>query len=252
MIRNLKKAALNSLDGKWGVSIGVSALYYFVPTLSASAIASFIYLIFGLFIGVIGLDVFFIYSIGGQPQVDPTALVLLILSYFFIGLICFLIYSVIQGIFNYGYSVFTLRLGKNEDAKVDDVFVGFRKNNLFKSMKLGVLQAIFLFLWSLLLIVPGIIKYFSYSMAYYILIENPDYTASEALRESKRIMKGHKFKLFVLWLSFIGWFLLTAFIGMFTFNLSFIFISPYYNTTVSHFYLDLIKKQDAREAKVSI
>ncbi|KMQ00976.1 membrane protein [Bacillus cereus] len=252
MIRNLKKAALNSLDGKWGVSIGGSALYYFVPTLSASAIASFIFLIFGLFIGVIGLDVFFIYSIGGQPQVDPTTLVLLILSYFFIGLICFFIYSVIQGIFNYGYFVFTLRLGKNEDAKVDDVFVGFRKNNLFRSMKLGVLQAIFLFLWSLLLIVPGIIKYFSYSMAYYILIENPDYTASEALRESKRIMKGHKFKLFVLWLSFIGWFLLTAFIGMFTFNLSFIFISPYYNTTVSHFYLDLIKKQDAREAKVSI
>lgn len=74
MIRNLKKAALNSLDGKWGVSIGGSALYYFVPTLSASAIASFIYLILGLFIGVIGLDVFFIYSIGGQPQVDPTAL----------------------------------------------------------------------------------------------------------------------------------------------------------------------------------
>ena len=252
LIRNLKKAALNSLDGKWGVSIGVSALYYFVPTLSASAIASFIYLIFGLFIGVIGLDVFLIYSIGGQPQVDPTAIVLLILSYVFIGLICFLIYSVIQGIFNYGYSVFTLRLGKNEDAKVDDVFVGFRKNNLCKSMKLGVLQAIFLFLWSLLLIVPGIIKYFSYSMAYYILIENPDYTASEALRESKRIMKGQKFRLFVLWLSFIGWFLLTAFIGMFTFNLSFIFISPYYNTTVSHFYLDLIKKQDAREAKVSI
>ncbi|MGF2623996.1 DUF975 family protein, partial [Bacillus cereus] len=136
--------------------------------------------------------------------------------------------------------------------KVDDVFSGFKKKNVFKSMKLGLLQAIFLFLWSLLLIVPGIIKYFSYSMSYYILVENPDYTASKALRESKRIMKGQKLKLFVLWLSFIGWFLLAAFIGMFTFNLSFIFISPYYNTTVSHFYLDLIKKQDIGEAKVSI
>ena len=80
-------------------------------------------------------------------------------------------------------------------------------------------------------------------MSYYILVENPDYTASEALRESKRIMKGQKLKLFVLWLSFIGWFLLAAFIGMFTFNLSFIFIYPYYNTTVSHFYLDLIKSR---------
>lgn len=252
MTRNLKKAALNSLDGKWGISIGVSALNYFVPTLSASAIATFMYLIVGLFIGVIGLDVIFVYSISGQPQVDPTALVLLILSYIFLGLICFLIYSSIQGIFNYGYSAFTLHLGENEDAKVDDVFLGFKKSNLFRSIKLGLLQAVFLFLWSLLFIVPGIIKYFSYSMSYYILVENPDYTASEALRESKRIMKGQKLKLFVLWLSFIGWFLLAAFIGMFTFNLSFIFISPYYNITVSHFYLDLIKKQDFGEAKVSI
>lgn len=252
MIGNLKKSALNSLDGKWGVGIGVSALFYFVPTLSASAIATFMYLIFVLFIGIIGPDVLFIYSIGGELQVDPTALAVLILSYICLGGVCFLIYSVIQGIFNYGYSVFTLHLGKQEEAKVDDVFSGFKKKNLFKSMKLGLMQAIFLFLWSLLLIVPGIIKYFSYSMSYYILVENPDYTASEALRESKRIMKGQKLKLFVIWLSFIGWFLLAAFIGMFTFNLSFIFISPYYNTTVSHFYLNLIKKQDIGEAKVSI
>ncbi|SHL14531.1 Protein of unknown function [Bacillus sp. bc15] len=194
----------------------------------------------------------FIYSIGGQPQVDPVALAALILSYIGLWGVCFLIYSVIQGIFNYGYSVFTLHLGKQEEVKVDDVFSGFKKKNLFKSMKLGLMQAIFIFLWSLLFIVPGIIKYFSYSMSYYILVENPDYTASEALRESKRIMKGQKLKLFVLWLSFIGWFLLAAFIGMFTFNLSFIFISPYYNTTVSHFYLDLVKKQDIGEAKVSI
>ncbi|PGA08343.1 DUF975 family protein [Bacillus toyonensis] len=252
MTRNFKKAALNSLDGKWGVGIGVSALFYFVPTLSASAIATFMYLIFALFIGIIGPDVLFIYSIGGEPQVDPTALAVLILSYIGLGGVCFLIYSLIQGIFNYGYSVFTLHLGKKEDAKVDDVFSGFKKKNVFKSMKLGLLQTIFIFLWSLLLIVPGIIKYFSYSMSYYILVENPDYSASEALRESKRIMKGQKLKLFVLWLTFIGWFLLAAFIGMFTFNLSFIFISPYYNTTVSHFYLELIKKQDVGEAKVSI
>ncbi|EEL73088.1 Integral membrane protein [Bacillus cereus AH676] len=252
MTRNFKKAALNSLDGKWGLGIGVSALFYFVPTLSASAIAFFMYLIFVLFIGIIGPDALFIYSIGGEPQVDPVALAVLILSYIGLWVVCFLIYSVIQGIFNYGYSVFTLHLGKQEEVKVDDIFSGFKKKNLFKSIKLGLMQAIFLFLWSLLLIVPGIIKYFSYSMSYYILVENPDYTASEALRESKRIMKGQKLKLFVLWLSFIGWFLLAAFIGMFTFNLSFIFISPYYNTTVSHFYLDLIKKQDIGEAKVSI
>ncbi|SCC54995.1 Protein of unknown function [Bacillus wiedmannii] len=92
------------------------------------------------------MDVIFVYSISGQPQVDPTALVLLILSYIFLGLICFLIYSVIQGIFNYVYSVFTLHLGKTEEAKVDDIFSGFKKKNLFKSMKLGLLQAIFLFL----------------------------------------------------------------------------------------------------------
>ncbi|MBK4744736.1 DUF975 family protein, partial [Bacillus cereus] len=157
MIGNLKKAALNSLDGKWGVGIGVSALFYFVPTLSASAIAFFMYLIFVLFIGIIGPDALFIYSLGGQPQVDPVALAALILSYIGLWGGCFLIYSVIQGIFNYGYSVFTLHLGKQEEVKVDDVFSGFKKKNLFKSMKLGLMQAIFIFLWSLLFIIPGII-----------------------------------------------------------------------------------------------
>lgn len=66
-----------------GGGIGGSALNYFVPTLSASAIATFMYLIVSIFIGLIGLDVIFVYSISGQPQVDPTALVLLILSYIF-------------------------------------------------------------------------------------------------------------------------------------------------------------------------
>lgn len=77
------------------------------------------------------------------------------------------------------------------------------------------------------------------------MAEETNYTISELNSENVPM-------LFILWLSFIGWFLLAAFIGMFTFKLSFIFISPYYNTTVSHFYLNLIKKQDVGEAKVSI
>ena len=76
MTRNFKKAALNSLDGKWG-RYRVSALFYFVPTLSASAIATFMYLIFALFIGIIGPDALFIYSIGGEPQVDQQHLLYL-------------------------------------------------------------------------------------------------------------------------------------------------------------------------------
>ncbi len=103
------------------------------------------YLIFVLFIGIIGPDALFIYSIGGEPQVDPVSLAVLILSYIGLWVVCFLIYSVIQGIFNYGYSVFTLHLGKQEEVKVDDIFSGFKKKNLFKSIKLGLMQAIFLF-----------------------------------------------------------------------------------------------------------
>lgn len=96
----------------------------------------------------------------------------------------------------------------------------------------SLLTGIFVFLWSLLLIVPGIIAAYSYSMVYFILVEHPEMGAMEAIRESKRMMKGHKFELFVLQLSFIWWYLLV----LVTFGLAAIYVIPYTEMAKANFY----------------
>ena len=84
----------------------------------------------------------------------------------------------------------------------------------------------------MLLVIPGIIASYRYSQAFYLLADNDDMTALEALRASKEMMKGYKWKLFVLSLSFIGWILLAAV----TLGIGYIFLSPYINTAYTNFY----------------
>ena len=97
------------------------------------------------------------------------------------------------------------------------------------------LMSVFVFLWSLLFVIPGIIKAFSYAMTPYILEEHPELTANEAIDHSRAMMKGHKFDLFWLYLSFIGWGILcipTLGIGTF-------WLIPYMQTAQASFYEDV-------------
>ncbi len=98
------------------------------------------------------------------------------------------------------------------------------------------LTGLFTFLWSLLFVIPGIVKSLSYAMTPYIIAENPEIKPLDAIKESQRIMKGHKFDLFVLGLSFIGWIVL----GCITFGLVFIYVNPYMEVSIVNFY-DSIK-----------
>lgn len=91
------------------------------------------------------------------------------------------------------------------------------------------------FLWSLLLIVPGIIKSFSYAMTPYIMVEHPEYSASEAINASCELMRGHKWDLFCLYLSFIGW----AFLSVITCCIGFFWLEPYISVAQAAFYKDL-------------
>jgi len=100
---------------------------------------------------------------------------------------------------------------------------------------LNIMIAIFTCLWSLLFVIPGIIKAISYSMAYFVLADNPELSAKEALDESKRITSGHIGDLFVLYLSFIPWVLL----GAITCGLALIYVVPYMQTTMANYYLEL-------------
>lgn len=93
-------------------------------------------------------------------------------------------------------------------------------------------MTILIFLWSLLLIIPGVIKSFSYAMTPFILEDNPELSGVEAIHRSRMMMKGHKFDLFWLWLSFIGWFLLS----ILTCGIGLLWLVPYMETAQAAFY----------------
>ncbi len=115
--------------------------------------------------------------------------------------------------------------------------------NMFKIAKTGYwhkvwgmfLMNLFIALWSLLFIIPGIIKAFSYAMTPFILEEHPELSANEAIDHSRAMMKGHKFDLFWLILSFIGW----GFLCLFTFGIGYLWLTPYMETSVAAFYEDV-------------
>lgn len=116
-----------------------------------------------------------------------------------------------------------------------------QKDSLGKFSLLAILYYIYIVLWTCLLIVPGIIKSFSYAMSFFILKDNPEISASEAIRRSQIMMKGHKFELFKLYLSFFGWMLLIILtLGILTF-----YVSPYMYTTFAAYYEDLKKESVA-------
>ena len=123
-----------------------------------------------------------------------------------------------------------LGLTQNKSPEAGDAFTGFY--DFWTAFKVGFFQGLFTFLWSLLFVVPGIIKYFSYSMAMYIVAENPGMSSLEAISRSKEMMNGRKMDLFVLGLSFIGWILL----GYITFGIAYIWVIPYMSTTYANFY----------------
>ena len=111
---------------------------------------------------------------------------------------------------------------------------------MFDMFKEGFLQAllcsIYLVLWTLLFIIPGIVKSLSYAMTPFILLENPYMSAKEAITASRKLMDGHKGELFILGLSFIGW----EFLCVLTCGIGYLFLNPYMNAAHAAFYRNLV------------
>ena len=116
---------------------------------------------------------------------------------------------------------------------MSQIFKGF--NHFGKTLIIYILVNIYVILWSLLLIIPGIIAGYKYSMTYYILVDNPEISASEAITKSKEMMNGNKAKLFWLLLSFIGWYFLSIISG----GIGFIWLVPYVSASTATFYEDI-------------
>ena len=137
-------------------------------------------------------------------------------------------------------------LFKNTDTNtVSNMFkLGFGKGHYWRNVLGAFLVGLFTFLWTLLFIVPGIIKSYAYAMTPYILDDNPELGPNEARLKSIEIMRGHKGKLFGLDLSFIGWFLL----GILSLGIGFIWIEPYFYTARASFYRNLKEELEQKAA----
>ena len=107
-----------------------------------------------------------------------------------------------------------------------------------------ILMGIFEFLWTMLFIIPGIIKAFSYALTPYILLDEPELTARQAITRSCEIMQGRRWKLFCLYFSFIGWGILC----LLTFGIGFLWLAPYINASIAAFYEDARAEYEAENS----
>ena len=137
----------------------------------------------------------------------------------------------ISGILGIGLTVFSLNT-TNGTSSFSDILGGF--SFILRLILYWILTSIFVFLWSLLFVIPGIIASYRYRMALYLIIEHPEMSVLECIRESSRMMKGHKAELFIMHLSFIGWYLLMGlpYVGY----AAQIWVMPYYQITNALYY----------------
>jgi uncharacterized membrane protein len=130
-----------------------------------------------------------------------------------------------------GATIYSLEICQFRKAGVGNLFDGF---GIFgKALLLAVVMILFIYLWALLFIVPGIIAAYRYRLAFYLMIDNPELGPLDCLRLSSEMMAGHKWELFVLDLSFLGWFLLCTVPGVS------IWVEPYTSITYTNYYLAL-------------
>lgn len=173
-------------------------------------------LVFDFFAERFGMRSVFYVSIG-------TALIIII--------ILAVLFITIGAVLEVGKSRFFLE-GFKGNVKIDNLFSGFNSDKYFSIVKTQFLRQIYTLLWTLLFIIPGIIKSYEYSMVPYILAEDPDLPSSEVIDRSRDLTDGHKWEMFVLDISFWGWYLL----GSLFLGIGKIFVTPYRNATIARLY----------------
>lgn len=141
---------------------------------------------------------------------------------------------VVAGPLEYGRSVQALNVMRGNRVDVSDIMSA--QNRLPHTILAYLINGVYTFLWSLLFIIPGIIAAYSYSMTYYVMIDNPHLTPDMARRRSMELMEGNKLKLFYLHLSFIGW----MFLSILTFGILLFWIAPYMQCATAEFYETII------------
>lgn len=275
-IGQLKKQALSSLKGKWGIAVIATLIFnivMFFPTglnYTVSFNETF--------------DMFTQLANGGAlnnfenaAQVNRSA---------FASILPFLIFAydlLLTGAFTYGLVSLFLNLIRNNNGQIEDIFTGFK--NYGRTFVINLLVSIFQIFWSLLWVIPYIIAIViivfmflggrasenmiggiiiiailtlilsitlaifmnRYALVYYIAHDDRDISASDAIKKSIELMKGNKVRLFLLQLSFIGWFIL----GTILLLIPLLWATSYLSATTAAFYEDIIKETDQEQSLIT-
>ena len=158
-----------------------------------------------------------------------------------VAVVSMLLVLVIGGAVQLGWCRFNLNLINNKNPRFGDLFSNF--DRLGTGFCMLFVMGLFTFLWSLLLIIPGIIAAFRYAMVPYLMAEFPQLRVMEAMRESKRLMKGNKWRLFCLSMSFLGWGLLSAL----TLGIGNLWLVPYIQAAQAAFYMEVTGRGQQQE-----
>lgn len=150
-----------------------------------------------------------------------------------IGVLLLVVHLAFGGVMDMGKARYTMNLIDRREAEFTDLFSGFYR--FFEALAMNVVRSLMIFLGMLLFIIPGVMLTYGYAMAPYIMAEDPDCSGWDALQRSRVMMKGHKWELFWLELTFIGWAILAAF----TFGIGNLLLEPYKGVSKASFYRDL-------------
>lgn len=211
--QELKNSALAALKGNWAPAVLGAIFFTFATCLITSPgycanMAAF------------GMPFF--------DSINPKLLKIFSNSSFLLNF--FLLYPL-----TLGYSVAHKELLQNGDAAITRNTVRLAFSDYVRNAVSILLVYLYTLLWTLLFIVPGIIKGLAYSLTPFIVKDNPQLSPNQAINLSMKMMKGHKFDLFYLYLSFIGWILL----AMLTLGIGLLWVIPYMQTSMAAFYLDV-------------
>lgn len=143
------------------------------------------------------------------------------------------IYLILGSFVGVGYAKFNLNLVDKKETSFETLFEYFTYWKTTAVMRL--LKTLYVFLWSLLFIIPGIVAGYSYAMTDYILAENPNMTSSEAIEQSKTMMYGNRWRLFCLQFSFIGW----DIVATLAFGIGHLWLTPYKQAATAAFYREV-------------
>lgn len=254
---DFRQSAREALRGKWGLAV-ITGILAGILGASIHGGGGFSFDVSGLNNSEIETEINFPADFDFQnlpgfeeilPSVEPAfgAIMGIVFAVVLaIGLVVGIAFFILGSIVTPGYAKFNLNLIDGENADVGDLFKYFK---YWKNVVLAnLLRSVYIFLWSLLCFIPGIIATYTYAMVPYIMAENPDLTAHEACEKSKEMMDGNRLRLFCLTFSFIGWSLLCAL----TCGIGNIVLTPYIEASVADFYREISDTRPIHEPDESI